>query len=237
MSEGGQEQLGRAAIPASGPSLWTLLFGGSNRPAAKPVAAPTSVTPSAAPTPTPVAAAPAAVTEDAATIAFRNNPNLELGRGADHKEARKAVQRRLIDKGFLTGAVDGNFVTTTPAAIIAFQKANNLTVTGTISQKDFAVLSGVSIDPRAQPLSKLFPDQPSFAAQVDQAVQHWKAAPALPGQELRKVQVEGFDPVEKARKPLFVIGWPAGSPASPRTPAGARPARDTSHGLGGGGNG
>lgn len=52
---------------------------------------------------------------------------LEEGKSGN---AVRAMQTRLKELGYLAGSVDGSFGTSTKAAVIAFQKANNLTADG-----------------------------------------------------------------------------------------------------------
>ena len=52
-----------------------------------------------------------------------------LERGSTGSEVRK-LQQKLKDLGYLSGSVDGSFGVATEAAVIAFQKSNNLTADG-----------------------------------------------------------------------------------------------------------
>lgn len=51
-----------------------------------------------------------------------------------------ALQERLVELGYLTGKVDGDFGNMTKQAVEAFQSMNNLTVTGTMNIKDINIL-------------------------------------------------------------------------------------------------
>lgn len=51
-----------------------------------------------------------------------------------------ALQERLIEMGYLTGAADGDFGNMTKAALEAFQKMNGLDITGTATIKDINAL-------------------------------------------------------------------------------------------------
>ena len=55
-----------------------------------------------------------------------------------------SMQRRLIDLGFLRDKADGRFGPKTLAALQAFQKANNLVVTGVYHAEDDGILSSAS---------------------------------------------------------------------------------------------
>ncbi len=55
-------------------------------------------------------------------------------------EAVAAMQRRLIELGYLTGAADGNFGTQTSSAVYAFQKANGLVRDGKAGTKTLSLL-------------------------------------------------------------------------------------------------
>lgn len=56
--------------------------------------------------------------------------------------ATKQVQTALKNAGFYTGNVDGRMGKKTRDAVKAFQKANNLTVSGKVSKKTWILLSG-----------------------------------------------------------------------------------------------
>lgn len=65
-----------------------------------------------------------------------------LKQGASGSEV-KEVQKKLIDKGYLSGSADGIFGSKTKNAVIAFQKANGLTADGIVGSQTLKAL-GVS---------------------------------------------------------------------------------------------
>ena len=88
----------------------------------------------ATPTPAPTKAASATA---APTIAPTEGP---LKKGATG-DAVKAIQKRLIELGYLTGTADGDFGLKTQSALIAFQKANSLEADGVVGAKTLAALN------------------------------------------------------------------------------------------------
>lgn len=67
-------------------------------------------------------------------------PSTSLKQG-DISDAVKSMQQRLIDLGYLSGKADGKFGVQTYTALLAFQKANNLTVDGVAGTKTLDKLS------------------------------------------------------------------------------------------------
>ena len=62
-----------------------------------------------------------------------------LKEGMDSSAVR-AMQKRLIDLGYLSGSADGSFGAATKAAVIAFQTANNLTADGVAGTPEWQAL-------------------------------------------------------------------------------------------------
>lgn len=62
--------------------------------------------------------------------------------GVSTRPTTKQVQTALKNAGFYTGNVDGHMGKKTHDAVKAFQKVNNLTVSGKVSKKTWALLSG-----------------------------------------------------------------------------------------------
>lgn len=85
------------------------------------------------PTPTRIPTAPLTST---ATVA----PISSTLRKGDKGEEVKALQNRLIELGYLTGAPDGDFGNRTRAAIIDFQKMNDLNADGVVGNKTITSL-------------------------------------------------------------------------------------------------
>jgi peptidoglycan hydrolase-like protein with peptidoglycan-binding domain len=92
----------------------------------------------AAPTSTPAAARVAAVTVPAAPSAL---PRLALGAKGD---AVKTLQKALTDKGYQPGPLDGKFGPRTRAAVLAFQRANKLTVDGWVGPQTWGRLNAAT---------------------------------------------------------------------------------------------
>ena len=86
------------------------------------------------PAPTKAAAAPTA----APTIAAPTDGPLKKGATGD---AVKAIQKRLIELGYLSGTADGDFGLKTQDALMAFQKANGLQADGVAGTKTLAALN------------------------------------------------------------------------------------------------
>ena len=94
---------------------------------------------SAAATATPAPTSTPNVTDS--TVQIATNATLRKG---DVNSSVKAMQQRLIELGYLSGKVDGNFGAQTFAALQAFQRANALSVDGIAGSKTLAALNSVN---------------------------------------------------------------------------------------------
>ena len=72
-----------------------------------------------------------------AAVAVPNSPTLKTG---DNNNDVATLQTRLNELGYNCGEVDGVFGAKTRAAVIAFQKANNLSVDGVVGPQTWAAL-------------------------------------------------------------------------------------------------
>lgn len=75
-------------------------------------------------------------------------------------EAVAAMQRRLIELGYLTGEADGHFGTQTSSAVYAFQKANGLVRDGKAGTKTLSLLysaTATGVTPTAAPAPTVSP--------------------------------------------------------------------------------
>ena len=89
-------------------------------------------------TPTPLPPAPDTI---------RANPWPEITEGDWGLEVED-IQRRLLELGYFTDSVDGQFGPITKEAVIAFQAANHLPANGVIDQKTREVLLSQSAIPK-----------------------------------------------------------------------------------------
>ena len=114
---------------------------------------------SAAATATPVPSPTPSVTDR--TIQIATSKTLRQG---DVNNSVKNMQERLIALGYLSGKADGNFGSQTYAALVAFQRANALSVDGIAGQKTLTALNSSSAKaassgstPTASPAPTLVP--------------------------------------------------------------------------------
>ncbi len=89
-------------------------------------------------------------------------------------EAVRRLQQALIDRGYLSGKADGIFGKMTEQAVIAFQRANQLTPDGLAGKKTQALLFGsgtsAAADPAPAPVSEPAPAAVPAPAQPSESV-------------------------------------------------------------------
>ena len=89
-------------------------------------------------TPTPLPPAPDTIRADSRPEIAEGDWGLEV----------EDIQRRLLELGYFTDSVDGQFGPITKEAVIAFQAANHLPANGVIDQKTREVLLSKSAIPK-----------------------------------------------------------------------------------------
>ncbi len=89
-------------------------------------------------TPTPLPPAPDTIRADSQPEMAEGDWGLEV----------EDIQRRLLELGYFTDSVDGQFGPITKEAVIAFQAANHLPANGVIDQKTREVLLSKSAMPK-----------------------------------------------------------------------------------------
>ncbi len=89
-------------------------------------------------TPTPLPPAPDTIRADSQPEMAEGDWGLEV----------EDIQRRLLELGYFTDSVDGQFGPITKEAVIAFQAANHLPANGVIDQKTREVLLSKSAIPK-----------------------------------------------------------------------------------------
>ena len=143
------------------------------------------------PTPTPSVTPAPATTETAAAAASQNWPTL---RKNDTGENVAQLQEALVQLGYLTGKVDGNYGASTASAVKEFQKANGLTEDGTAGEETQKVLYSGKAKAKAKPTATPTPKA--------------TATPA-PGSGVLKVGSKGSD-VKALQNKLIELGYLSG---------------------------
>lgn len=82
--------------------------------------------------------------ETKTTTATTTTTTTTLRKG-DNNDAVKAMQQKLISLGYLSGKADGKFGVMTYQALVAFQKANNLSADGVAGTKTLNKLNGNAV--------------------------------------------------------------------------------------------
>ena len=80
------------------------------------------------------------ITRDPAQVTFTPAPTAILIQSGASGSTVSAIQQRLKDLGYLTGAVDGQFGSGTKSAVVAFQLQHGLDGDGIVGEKTYAML-------------------------------------------------------------------------------------------------
>ncbi|MBQ3705217.1 MAG: peptidoglycan-binding protein [Clostridia bacterium] len=134
-----------------------------------------------------------------------------LQRGFTDSEEVRALQKRLKQLGWYTGAADGDFGPATEAAVKAFQRANGLTADGKAGQKTLEKLNSSSAisKKQAQATATPKPTKKATAAPRVTATPRPTATPNLSREYYLQLGASG-QKVRTLQNRLIQLGWLGG---------------------------